>query len=139
MFSKAKVGDRVFSIRFGWGTIVELDPTCVRGLVYCCVPDLRSRELWFNVNGKEDGGDLFPSVFWGEPKFEMPKRPLPELKVDTPILVRDEDWEDWRPAHFARFSPEGVATWMGGKTSYTTLDGAEMFWKQWKLPEEVST
>ena len=133
MFSNAKVGDRVWCLRSGWGIVTTVDREDSRYQLYVVFED--GQADWFTNCGREMTHDLNPILFWDEVKITPPTQPLPKLEVDTPILVRDRDDERWLPAHFARFSPEGVVTWMGGKTSYTAKDGDVMFWEQWKLPE----
>ena len=127
MFSKAKVGDRVWSLLHGWGTVDE-NVKDQRYSVY--VKFDNGREDTFTNCGRNMTFHANPTLFWDKVKITPPP---PKLEVDTPILVKDGDDEDWRPAHFARFPSEGVLTWMGGRTSHTAGDA--VFWEQWKLPE----
>ena len=130
MFKNAKVGDRVFSLLNGWGTVDEVE---MGHSSYPISVDFDSGKIdRFTSCGKCMVFHSNPVLFWDEVKITPPEKPLP---VDTPILVRDDDDEEWQPAHLARFTHPGVMTWMGGKTSHTTLDGAEMSWDEWKLPE----
>lgn len=130
MFSKAKVGDRVWSLLWGWGIISKVDqqehPYPIR--VEFDIDEVE----WFTLCGKYLLEHINPTLFLDEVKITPPH---PKLAVDTPILVRDEDDEDWQPAHFARFTPEGVVTWVGGRTSYTNGGYGEISWEQWKLTE----
>ena len=41
------------------------------------------------------------------------------ISVDTPILVRDNEDEDWIPAHFAKYDYGVVSVWEDGGTSFT--------------------
>lgn len=49
-----------------------------------------------------------------------------EVKVNTPILVRDSTWDAWKIGHFARCRKGHIFVWEKGKTSYTTKR-TEMF------------
>ena len=138
MFKNAKIGDRVFSCRQGWGTIVQIDPTCECGLVYKYAPDEGYCAFWFTVSGRIEEEDLFPSVLWGEPKFEMPKRPLPELEVDAKVLVRMSEKNPWVRRYFHSFDEEGnLCTWIGGATEYSAQNSDSFTsWNYWKLYDE---
>ena len=138
MFSKAKVGDRVFSVRRGWGTIERVEPNCPFELIYGCVTDADDCVFWFTVNGKEGRSDLLPSVFWGEPKFEIPERPIPELEVDTKVLVRMSEDDPWVNRYFHSFDEEGkLCTWAGGSTKYSAANPNYFIsWNFWKLYDE---
>lgn len=73
MFSKARVGDRVWSIRFGWGTIRKIDTNL----------NYPIRVHFDNGNGldgyKYDGrfgtGDQIPDLYWDEVKIVPPPQP----------------------------------------------------------------
>lgn len=58
-----------------------------------------------------------------------------KVPVDTKILVRDCDDEQWQPRYFASFEGGKVYAWDGGTTSYTA-DGHQVVWEQAKLFEE---
>lgn len=45
-----------------------------------------------------------------------------KVEVDTKIWVRDEDTQDWKPRHFAKYEGGWVYAWNNGKTSHTTQD-----------------
>lgn len=49
-----------------------------------------------------------------------------KVPVDTPVLVRDSEWDAWKIAHFARCREGHIFVWEKGKTSYTTKR-TEMF------------
>ena len=50
-----------------------------------------------------------------EPKIDWSKVP-----VDTPVLVRGCEDEEWKKMHFAECILNTVYVWEGGKTSWTT-------------------
>ena len=49
-----------------------------------------------------------------------------KVSINTPILVRDLEWDAWKIAHFARCRRGHIFVWEKGKTSYTTKR-TEMF------------
>lgn len=42
-----------------------------------------------------------------------------KVQVDTKILVRDFDTEEWTRKYFAKYEDGIVYTWFDGRTSYT--------------------
>lgn len=50
-----------------------------------------------------------------EPKVDWSK-----IEVDTKVLVRDRDDEEWERAYFAEYSNDKIYTFVNGKTSFTT-------------------
>ena len=56
-----------------------------------------------------------------------------KVKVDTPILVRDNKESKWLERYFAKFEDGKVYAWLGENTSYTTCGAAK--WKYAKLAE----
>ena len=55
------------------------------------------------------------------------------VEVDTPILVRDNENEEWLKRHFAKHEWGTVYSWNGGKTSWTKE--CMTSWKYAKLAE----
>jgi hypothetical protein len=87
MFRDAKVGDRVWSPSWGWGTVVDNDPNCDFPI---CVEfdapfDANPR---FKYDGKglnyyhneAVGVGKQPGIYWDEVKFEIPPRPKRKVK-----------------------------------------------------------
>lgn len=64
-----------------------------------------------------------------EPKIDWSKVP-----VDTPVLVRGYEDEEWKKMHFAECILNTVYVWEGGKTSWTTDNTYP--WEYAKLPED---
>ena len=140
MFSRARVGDEIFSMRDGPVRIVEINhshatyPICVQYGSYLA-PDTR----WITLDGKQHTSDRMATYYWAKPEVIAPPQPLPaDLAVDTPILVRDTGSEVWAKRHFARFTGNGeIMAWPDGMTSFSTEDEdvAPVIWKEWMLPE----
>ena len=57
------------------------------------------------------------------------------VKVDTPVLVRDFENQDWKKRYFAFFDDELIYTWDGGATSWSVKNKDAMPWKYAKLAE----
>lgn len=56
-----------------------------------------------------------------------------KVKVDTPILVRDNEDSKWLKRYFAKYENGLVYAWLGENTSYDTCSAAK--WKYAKLAE----
>ena len=75
-------------------------------------------------------------VLWLLENYEEPKEPevdWSKVEVDTPILVRDGEDEEWIKQHFAECDGKVVCAWRAGKTSWT--EDCVMGWKFAKLAE----
>jgi len=77
-FRKARIGDKVFHIMYGWGEISELNSNTF-GVVFT---DKNNKRItsWFFYNGKSDSNYINPSVFWDEAIITPP--PKPKRKVE---------------------------------------------------------
>ena len=61
-------------------------------------------------------------MIWLLEEYEEPEEPKVDwnkVKVDTPILVRDGEDEEWIKQHFAECDGKVVCAWRAGKTSWT--------------------
>lgn len=58
-----------------------------------------------------------------------------KVKVDTPILVKDTEEEEWQRRHFAGFKNGKVYAWHDGLTSWSAIGECERSWKHAKLAE----
>ena len=82
MFSNAKVGERVWCFMCGWGTIKEFNSSNDYPIDIEFIDGLLDS---FTVKGFRHKDDLFPSLFWDEINFEIPKKPLPRIDLNTPL------------------------------------------------------
>lgn len=73
------------------------------------------RTIWFMEDYKE------PEVDWSK------------VEVDTPILVRDYEGQEWARKYFAKYENETIYAWNSGRTSWSG-DGVTE-WKYAKLAE----
>lgn len=59
-----------------------------------------------------------------------------KVKVDTPILVKQYEQDEWEKRHFAYFKDERVYAWLCGATSWSAdYDGNTTNWNFAKLAE----
>jgi hypothetical protein len=80
-----------------------------------------------------------PSLWFNEFEVVIPEKayhsPLPDLEVDTPVLVRDYEQQGWKRQHFSHFKNGKICTFCDGHTKWSYFGGTKS-WDQWKLPEE---
>lgn len=73
MFREAKENDRVWSSVYDWGTIYGTNHSESRPI---WVKFDKGAYKYFTLDGKQNENDVFPSLFWDEIKFEIPKKPF---------------------------------------------------------------
>ena len=136
MFENAKIGDKVWDIRLGWGEIIEIGYT----ILYPITVKFDSIIDKYTFEGKWAIKDKFPTLFWNE--FKIPekafKKPLPNLEIDAKVLVRSEEETEWHRRHFAGWTENNqMKCWTAGATSWSVENYDDyLFWDKWKLPEE---
>lgn len=69
---------------------------------------------------------------WCESEFEEPSIDWSKIPIDTPILVRDSQDDEWLHRHFAKFENGVVYAWRDGCTSWSNVDGNEDYYLSWK-------
>lgn len=74
-------------------------------------------------------------TMWLFEEYEEPEVDWSQVSVDTPILVRDYENEEWNRRYFAKYENGLVYTWMYGYTSWTIIDGHTETWPYAKLAE----
>ena len=75
-------------------------------------------------------------MIWLMEDYKEPEVNWSKVEVDTPILVRDTEYDEWEKKHFAAYDG-GIGiiyTWNNGNTS-STSEGNMMAWKYAKLAE----
>ena len=73
-------------------------------------------------------------MLWLVEEYEEPETDWSKVEVDTPILVRDYESQEWEARHFAKYEDGVIYTWDGGSTSWTSK-GNVTEWKYAKLAE----
>jgi hypothetical protein len=79
-------------------------------------------------------------LFWDEIEIIAPKKPLPNLEIDTPVIVRNyEDGETFN-RYFSHFTPNGkIACFYRGSTSWSKPKAKHTEtseWDFWELAEK---
>lgn len=72
MFKDAKVGDRVWDLRYGWGEVEEISSGDYPVEVCFAERDVQEQ---YTRGGKVYLDDQNPTLFWDEIKFEIPEKP----------------------------------------------------------------
>ena len=76
-------------------------------------------------------------TIWLMEEYEEPEVDWSKVEVDTPILVRGSENEEWNKRYFARYENETIYAWVSGRTSWTVYDNGDMAsWKYAKLAEQ---
>ena len=71
-------------------------------------------------------------VMWMLEDYKEPETDWSKVEVDTPILVRDYESQEWEARHFAKYEDGVIYSWDGGSTSWTSK-GNVTEWKYAKL------
>lgn len=75
-------------------------------------------------------------AMWLLEDYKEPEVDWSKVEVDTPILVKYSEKEEWTRRYFARFEDGVVYAWDDGRTSWTTPDMTSMTsWPYAKLAE----
>jgi len=136
MFSKAKEGDRVWSPIHGWGKVKGVSENV---LSVAFENNGRKNYYWVDKKtGKYDENDINPAIYWQE--FEIPKQAfkkhMPNLKVNTKVLVWGVDENYKYRRYFSHFGDNGeIYCFSGGATSWSS-DGFTSTWENRELAEE---
>lgn len=78
MFSQAKIGDRVWSNRNGWGGVKEISKDDKQIFV-----DFDNGcSCWFYFDGRYMNNDLYPELFWDEIQITPPPKPKKMVKKE---------------------------------------------------------
>ena len=77
---------------------------------------------------------LVLQMLWLMEEYEEPEVDWSKVEVDTPILVKNSEDEEWRKRHFAKYKNGNVYAWSDGLTSWTAYD--KMVWNYAKLSED---
>ena len=128
MFKNAKIGDKLYSMEDGWGVLEDITDSD-----YPLIVQFKFQRVGFTIDGKRWKLSKNQTLFWDKIEFEVPKRPLPDLKVDTKVIV----WNSGEPKkkrHFKKFNKDGdIICFAHGATSWT-MSGT-FTWKYWELAE----
>lgn len=105
--------------------VIEEQPRVCNNSIMC-------DECLFNNYGFSCYSD---ALNWLFSEYKEPEVDWSKVKVDTPILVRDDEDGEWQKRHFARFKNGKVYAWHDGLTSWSAIGECERSWKHAKLAE----
>lgn len=76
------------------------------------------------------------TALWLDEEYTEPEVDWSKVEVDTPILVKDFENEEWRDRYFARYENETIYVWGDGRTSWSAYDNSDVdSWEYVKLAE----
>ena len=76
-------------------------------------------------------------MLWLLEDYEEPEEPeidWSKIKIDTPVLVKNKENEEWKKRHFAKYEFGRVHVWNNGSTSWSA--NCMYDYKYAKLPED---
>ena len=75
-------------------------------------------------------------LLWLDEEYTEPEVDWSKVEVDTPILVRSSDNEEWNKRYFARYRDGYIYAWSNGCTSWTAYNSSDVTeWEYAKLAE----
>lgn len=75
-------------------------------------------------------------TIWLLEDYKEPEVDWSKVEVDTPILVRSSDNEEWAKRYFARYRDGYIYAWSNGCTSWTAYNSSDVTeWEYAKLAE----
>lgn len=76
---------------------------------------------------------------WANSEYVEPSVDWSKVPVDTPILVRDIESDEWERRYFAKYEDNTVYAWSDGATSWSTDSDNVCDWAYAKLAESEDT
>lgn len=137
-FSDAKVGDKVWNFVNGWGKVITMSKS---GSYPIKVEFENNICKTFNLNGFLAANHFYPTLFWNG--FEIPEaayeKPLPNLEVDTKVVVWDDEETEKYNRYFSHFNKEGnIEVFYAGATSWSVENTCKTYaWDNWELVDET--
>ena len=126
-----KVGDRVWALLFGWGTVKEIDSGILEYYPVCVEFDSVENKAFFTRGGFYRVSDKNPSLFHAnQGKIEFDTDEPIELVDGQPIWVRDSEKNEWWPRHFKCHSERGgVCCYCDGRSKHGSgVESSAMRW-----------
>ena len=74
------VSDKLYNILNGWVTVTHINPNDEYPI------DINDMYT-YTVDGKRAQVNINPVLFWDEPKFELPKKPVPKIKKYLVLFI----------------------------------------------------
>ena len=93
-FYNVKKGDKVWSIRFGWGVVKEVNHDECYGLIVSFQHAVSYMHIRFTFDGCEAHNDIYPTLFWNE--FHIPNNEEDKKSFDLVEFLK----ENLKPKEF---------------------------------------
>lgn len=136
METKFKLGDKVFDyLRQGWGTVFEVQGEESLYPIEVQFANLDTEN--YTVDGCMYRSSKAPVLFFDEvPLIVPPERPLPQLPVDTKVIVwKNTAVPEKYSRYFSHFTSDGKAVcFINGATSWS--EKKTVTWDNWELVSE---
>ena len=132
-----KVGDRVWALLFGWGTVKEIDSGILEYYPVCVEFDSVENKAFFTRGGFYRVSDKNPSLFHAnQGKIEFDTDEPIELVDGQPIWVRSEECYEWLPRHAKELGKSGgVFCHNNGQTKHSNVAGTATFWQYFRTTD----
>lgn len=128
MFKKAKIEERVWSFTHHWGTIIGIDDDSNESTYPLLVKFDDNIALRYTIDGKYNSDDKYPTLFWNEIKYEIPKKTF-NLEEAFNILKEIEfDQEGFENAFIYYDKDDYELNW--DTTNYRKYLGVKFFTKE---------
>lgn len=102
--------------------VIDINKLAIKdGVPYRCSDDSCDD---CDFKNSKNGCYIYGCSEWLFSEYKEPEIDWSKVKVDTPILVRENEDEEWNKRYFAKFEYGIVYYWGGGTTSWTA-DGEE--------------
>ena len=132
-FETASIGDEVWCISMGWGTITNV----LNVEDYPITVDFESgKQDSFTMEGRLYSDDLSPTLFWSEVRIVVPTKPLPKLNKDDCVEVWNANTIDptiTYKRHFSHFEDGNIFCFGDGGTSWTRTRTQVNGWNRWRI------
>jgi len=132
---KFKVDDRVFSYTLQeWGTVEMRVATSSNTTITVYFDSLKRKRI-YEEDGRLFPVDKAPDLFYDEVEITPTPRPLPDLKVNTEVIVWDDDIPEERfRRHFAGWKNRRMLCFSSGFTSWTiSRKNLCTAWENWEI------
>lgn len=129
-FENAKVNDQIWSIEYRrWFYITAIN------VKYLVISD-GNINTYCNFDGSKND-NKFQSYFWNEIEIIAPIKPKPKLKVDTKVIVWNDNTSRKHNEYFSHFDDTGrIYTFIDGRTSWSNGGRYKPSWDFWELAKE---
>lgn len=133
MTNREKYAEQILDIAVT-GSSIAVDK---KGEMHKC-ENLRCRDCIFVKSEVSDHYCTEKTKEWSEQEYVEPPVDWSKVPVDTKILVRDSEDEEWKKRHFAKFEDGKIFAWTSGVTSFSSESSDSItWWMKGKLAEDI--